>query len=412
MFGKILSDTGVYSLSKLSVGLLGLFLIPLFIKYFGIENYAAYTTILFWVTLINALLTGWVNQSFLRYYCDPGATKKLFDYNIWGFVLSVIPVVMARYFFHISVSVPVLLFFVASFSFYGLNRVVLQTKTKSMQYLLTDLVRAVFMVFGPVSLMLLFPGMLKLDQMFLGVSVGNIVPLIGMNFREWRDSESTSIFSIDKSWVVYGAPLGFWLCFSSSLLVIDRSFIQSKVGASAGDGYLVVYDLLLKAYTLFFVPLTMAIYPFLVKQYSLDPAKVARLFRVWYPRLLLVGLGIGAFISLMFGWLQLPVLHLLRIRIKHPLMPYQAVLLSLGIFVWQFSMLTHKFLELSQKTIYMLISIAVAVTSHFVVIMWLAPALGLTAFPIANISSAAIYTIMVFGFTLVAIRKEAMKWSH
>lgn len=186
----------------------------------------------------------------------------------------------------------------------------------------------------------------------------------------------------------FGWPVGAWICLTSAMQILDRSFARQTFGVEASAHYIAVFEVYFRGVSLVLFPLLMAAYPEMIKRWSSGNRDGAirlgrRVHRLqayaFVPCVLLSGLSVD--------WLM-PILG----KTAAPSDRIMAATFACGAIIWQWALVAHKPLELEHRTPVMLILALVSVAT-FAATLWTAGRFGLVSVATAYVVSGLTYIV-------------------
>jgi len=190
------------------------------------------------------------------------------------------------------------------------------------------------------------------------------------------------------------------------LLVSDRYFLQRFYGYADAGVYASMYDVIVRSFSLIFMPVTLAIHPLVMNLWN--SGKRADALRaintgVLYQLLLFVPIAVGLFFLS-------PLMTRMVLGRQSPLASALVLPLTVGGFLWQVCLLSHKPLELLCQTKRMLVGISLAFAINIGGNWLLVPHYGYRASAYLTIASAIAYLLMLSILTpLEELRRSAAR---
>ena len=371
----------------------------------GSAQYGQYSFLLSQCNLIAALGFGWLNQAQLRYY---SVDKNKYQYKnvqiiaiAYSSIFTFIILSMLVYYQSRSNQILIISIFTVIMmgifnylkTFYQISilpkKIIYFTSFQSLLALLLPLFFVFFMGYNEISLLF------GIACSFLVSAL--IILKLDDPFYKTRESKknkkSTNNIIILKKWFSYGSPLSIWFAAGLSLSFLDRFFIDHYLSSTDLGIYASLQELLVKSFSLTIFPFTLALHPRIINLWN--KSKLADTARLLLESISII-IGIGIFIifivwkfnDFIFFGLQ-KVLPQLDIQSKVLIMP----LICSG-FLWQLSFLTHKMLELKEKTIFMVIAIIPSLLINLIGNSYFLPKLGGIATAYTALFSALTYCII------------------
>lgn len=410
-------DSFYYMVGKVAPGVAGLLSVVVFSRLVGIEEYGRFAFLLASGTMVAAFGIGWVNQAVLRFYGRYSASRDVVRRTIRravGVVSAGLAVVAALIgtlkliglwesdlTHDLSVSALVLgVGFAAVQMLYGTTLSLIRAQLRAGTVVRMEAVRAILAIAAPVLLVLLWPR--GASALLLG-TIGAVLVAVLLADRTalgdnhhgpaevGRVGASLETKGLLRAFWKYGWPLSFWLGFTTAFQVSDRFLIQYFYDFGNAGVYAGVYDIVVRSYSLLFMPVTLAAHPRIMDAFNAgrfeEGSELIRTSIVWQV-ILFVPMG------LVLWWAGGPVLVLLLPDIDPQVASTLLLPLAVGGLLWQLALLVHKPLEVAHRTIWMLGIIAVSWAANVVFVSWALPRWGL---------AAAAYGYAAAGFLYIAV---------
>ena len=184
------------------------------------------------------------------------------------------------------------------------------------------------------------------------------------------------------------------LC-QQGLLVSDRLFIQRYSGFSAAGIYSSMYDVVVRSFSLLFMPVTLAVHPLVMDRWNAGrPQHALHAIRSGVKYQLLMFVPIGAVLVLVAPWVS-------RMVLGRPIAQAAEIVLPLAIsgFLWQMALLAHKPLEILCETKRMLVGMAAALAVNLLGNRLLIPVYGYQAAAYLAVASSLTYLLSILVLT-------------
>jgi O-antigen/teichoic acid export membrane protein len=189
----------------------------------------------------------------------------------------------------------------------------------------------------------------------------------------------------------FGGPLAAWMLVATLLNVSDRYLIGWMLDAEAVGTYGAVYDVVFKSLTFLMTPVVLAAHPVLMAAWTEGrEADAERMLRRTQAALLGGGIGLTAVLFLASDAVSTFVLGQAD-GAAAAVIPWVAA----GAAAWQLAMLTHKPLELRQKTGAMLVAVLGALALNVGVNLYAIPRWGVVAAAVSTFVGAVFYCAAV-----------------
>ena len=415
---KLVGDTFNYFLSKVVPGLMGLLSVATFVRMVGYEQYGRYAVAFATVTAFSAGVAGWLSQSILRFHSRHHGTAEAESFNraadaglLVSAVLGGIALGLALWLSrtHSAAMVAVSVGLYAAMLVYTFEMTRLQAVLDSRGVVRMETTRAIGAFVIPLVLILAI-SQRHYTLLLLGILGGYLIPLVDRAFdgsgrraimifhRPLLDEQERGYL---RSLWSYGWPVALWLFSQQSLVVSDRYFIQRFWGYSAAGVYASMYDVVVRSFSLLFVPITLAVHTALMHHWNTGSRHLTRRIisqAIKFESLLF--LPVAAVLFLGAGWASRLVLGRGNPEAASIVLP-----LAIGGFLWQLALLAHKPLEILCQTKRMLAGGLVALAVNVVGNYFLVPRFGYRAAAYLSVASSLIYLLML----LVLIPRETFQ---
>jgi O-antigen/teichoic acid export membrane protein len=389
-------DSAIYLLSRIIPAILGYFTIILVVKFYGIESYGRFSYLLSICTVIASFSVGWFNQSYLRFN-DLFKSKKFYQQsNLFIQLIVISLLIVVSFFFKEKANYFIILFMSFSISFYLFIRTEKQASFEKRKIVWIELIKSIIYFSFPLILYFIFD-----EGNFYFLLIGFIFSNLGLFLYKNKTTSLKAIFSLSnlaKKQVIrmmkFGLPISLWLAVMQSVNFIDRDFILNQLGEYELGLYASSSDILNKMYSFLIFPITLALHPLLVRHWKTNRVESFKVIKN------IVLLMTGAFL------LFLLVVVVFKKQFLGLLLGGEVdsngnfvIYIAIASFLWQLALIVQKPMEMSFKTINMLMLIIIAVSIHFLVVKFFIVKFGLVLVPISLGLSALIYNLMVLIYT-------------
>ena len=250
-------------------------------------------------------------------------------------------------------------------------------------------------------------------MLLLGIALGYSLPLAGPIFSRakdhtearhgWRPRLSSGQRKILGEIWRYGWPVGLWMLCQQCLSVSDRYFIQRSSGYSDAGVYASMYDVIVRSFSLLFMPITMAVHPLVMNRWNAaDGRQALGAIRSGVKYQFLMFLPIVVCLVAVAPWVPRLILGKVNLQAAGIVLP-----LAVGGFLWQVCLLAHKPLEILCQTKRMLAGILAALAINVAGNWLLVPRYGYAASAYLTVASSAAYLLLLFVFTPVEELRRA-----
>ena len=372
----------------------------------GANEYGKYALVFYAVSLLHTLTYGWVQQSILRFLTGFDNWRQLIEkrfvlYNLLGaLVMFVGAMCVGWFYFHLSLLATLLIgVFGFCYNFYMLRLTLFQASHQPRQYVLVE---------GLYSLLnfgffLLIVAVFKIRQDFLTLFIAGVlalIPALIAGYRKmlipssmlritrgvWRSSFLRSVFQ-------YGFYLTLWLFLSYLLNVTDRYMIQYYYGYADAGTYSAVYDIVFRMATFSCFPVLLTLHPRITENFNKCNLQSARKD---IEKGLKLEVGLALIVTVLL-YLFRPLIFGKLLKLPADQVIWMALILLLGAFLWQISMLLHKPLELFLRQRTMLAGIVLSLVINILLNIWWLPKWGYEAAAYTTLISIVFYALFA-GF--------------
>jgi O-antigen/teichoic acid export membrane protein len=384
----------------------------------GSDEYGYYSLVLSQCNLVVAFSFGWLNQAQLRYFSKDINNSYYKDSQRDAFTYSILFSFIILFLLTFSQAQSIIMYAVSILtiiSIGGFNylKTFYQVNLRPKTIVKITGVQSILSLVIPLLLIL-----------FLGVKAISVLMGFGLSFfivifflRKKNEISFLSLFKTKKSflkknrllkrWLFYGAPISIWLSAGLALHFLDRFFINLHLAPSDLGVYASLQEILTRLFSLILFPLTMAIHPRIMKLWNNSKFFEAKSLIL---RMILVMLGIGFIIFMIFWQFNsfiMKILYLALPQLKNESRSLILPLLFAG-FVWQLSFLTHKMLELKEKTSLMILAIIPSIIINIVGNSFFLPKVGIIATGYTALFSALAYCIITSLYSGIIIMRKAL----
>ena len=409
----------MYGFSKFIPGIAGFSAIIIFIRFLGSETYGQYSLILAQCNLLVAFCFGWLNQSQLRYLemdkqHDQFSISLITSFivsSITGATILIILLWSGRTTFN---EFNVSLICIGSIACFTLIKTLYQSSINPGHVISITSVQSILAILLPLSIIFIYDK--TSTAMLFGVSLSFLLVsswVLIRNIKLWPPN----IFSLIKKfqindlvhkWLRFGIPISLWFAFGLALPYLDRLFIAHFLSPTDLGNYAGLQELLTRTFSLLLFPLIMALHPRIMNLWNqANYSQVVDLLKIGI--LSLIGIFVLIFLSTQI--FNQTVFKLLQWAIPDISLKFKPLVMPLLIagFFWQLSFLTHKMLELEERTMMMvffiLVSLLINIVGNFVFI----PLIGVLATAYTAATSAVVYCLLTTTFSVHSLIKRKYK---
>jgi O-antigen/teichoic acid export membrane protein len=419
---KLVVDSINYFLSKIIPGLMGFLSVLVFVRLLGYEEYGRYAVVFAVVMASASGMAGWLSQGILRFQSQIAGPDAHGHFSMAANLGTILSLALGATGLGVGflfsgaqrgygVWISTALF--AAVLVYTLTLARFQAGLESRKVLQFEVVRSLAGFAVPVLIIVLTP-FRTYRTLLLGVAIGYFLPVLvrlavvqpGAKAhwipRVTWSSEHWQLLS--KLWQ-FGWPVGVWMLCQQGLLVSDRLFIQRYSGYSNAGIYSSMYDVVVRSFSLLFMPVTLAVHPLVMDRWNAGrPRHALHAIRSGVKYQLLMFIPIGAAVVGIAPRIS-------NVVLGRPIHEAAQIVLPLAIsgFLWQLSLLAHKPLEILCQTKRMLAGMSIALGANLLGNRLLVPIYGYKAAAYLAVASSLIYLISVVVLTPKARFIEALE---
>jgi len=411
----LLKETFLYAVSKTVPGFAGLASVILFMRIIGAEQYGQYSFLLSQWYLIVAIGFGWLNQAQLRYYSKDNTFDdykagqiRAFAYSglISVIVFSVLSIFQPRSIQLWGISI------ISIISIGGFNyiKTFFQAKLEPKKVIWLTLGQSILALSIPLGLYFLFQKNSFSILMGVGISFLLMTIIFGLKKKVMKHfitdvSKPTKTGKIRvKKWFFYGGPLSIWFAAGLAFPFLDRFFINLYLPGETLGVYAGIQELLTRIFSITIFPLTLALHPRIMNLWNDSKIREAIQTIRWGIGVML---GLAIVLCIVIWLFDTNIFNILTMAIPQINSQYKSLLLPLlsAGFLWQFSFLTHKMLELKEKTNIMVVFLLISLFINMVGNSMYIPHFGVQATANTAFVSALVYCILTGIYSIIAFGK-------
>ena len=412
----LLKETFLYAVSKTVPGFAGLASVILFMRIIGAEQYGQYSFLLSQWYLIVAIGFGWLNQAQLRYYSKDNTFDdykagqiRAFAYSglISVIVFSVLSIFQPRSIQLWGISI------ISIISIGGFNyiKTFFQAKLEPKKVIWLTLGQSILALSIPLGLFFLFQKNSFSILMGVGISFLLMTIIFGLKKKVMKHfitdvSKPTKTGKIRvKKWFFYGGPLSIWFAAGLAFPFLDRFFINLYLPGETLGVYAGIQELLTRIFSITIFPLTLAIHPRIMNLWNDSKIREAIQTIRWGIGVML---GLAIVLCIVIWLFDTIIFNILTMAIPQINSQYKSLLLPLlsAGFLWQFSFLTHKMLELKEKTHIMVVFLLISLFINMVGNSMYIPHFGVQATANTAFVSALVYCILTGIYSMMVMTKS------
>lgn len=404
---RLRGDTLRYIPSAIIPAALSVAGISIFTRMFDPLEFGRYAVVMAVTVIAASLLSGWIQQSVLRYLprFDAEGRQAEFLAKLSGVLaivsgavlficLFIFPFIRNRLdvyarFYHAGI-----LLIVSEMVFATLNAAY-QAGMKSKESTVFKSASAVLRL----SLALLFIIFIRRDivGILLGAAVANFLLVVPMMKGLGIPARMKSLAaSFDKGllrlFAAYGMPMIGWMMCGQLLGLSDRVLIGAFRGSAEAGIYAANYNLVTMGFGLISTPILTACYPLIMNAWeSGDRNRITEVISQFTKYYVIAVVPVVAFIVL-FSREIVGILLGSEFREGYTIIPF----VMGGVMVWGVSMIGHKGLEIQERTRTLLLLAAVSTLANVSLNLFMIPAFGYQGAAVTTLVGYCIYPILVF----------------
>jgi len=384
-------------------------------RVFGSADYGKYSLILSQCNLLVAIVFGWLNQSQLRYYSADikNSNYKRSQLRSLFFIVLACLIILSLLILAQSLSLQIwIISFTAiiSIGIFNYIKTIYQVKLLPKKIMYMTAAQSLLGLLFPIFL--LFLGWSGENTILLGVALSFLTivvfirlfvhknPFFDMSNKKEENNNNILI----KKWVFYGGPISLWFAAGLALPFLDRFFINQYLSSYELGMYSGLQELLTRVYSLLLFPIILTLHPRIMNLWNNSNfCEAKKLIKNGIYIFLFIGIAIFCivwmFSDIIFLGLQeaIPELGDHNQKLMIPL-------LAAG-FLWQLSFLTHKMLELKEKTLIMVIAIIPSLIINIIGNSVFLPKFGELATANSAFFSALIYCTITLLYSIYSMNR-------
>ena len=409
----------MYGFSKFIPGIAGFSAIIIFIRFLGSETYGQYSLILAQCNLLVAFCFGWLNQSQLRYLemdkqHDQFSISLITSFIVSSITGATILIILLWSGRTTSNEFNVSLICIGSIACFTLIKTLYQSNINPGHVISITSVQSILAILLPLSIIFIYDK--TSTAMLFGVSLSFLLVsswVIIRNIKLWPSNIFSLIKKFQKNdlvnkWLRFGIPISLWFAFGLALPYLDRLFIAHFLTLKDLGAYAGLQELLTRMFSFLVFPLIMALHPRIMNLWNQAKYRqVVNLLKIG----LLTLLGVFVLIILLTQIFNEELFKLLQWVIPDISLKFKPLVMPLIIagFFWQLSFLTHKMLELEEKTMLMAFFILLALLINIIGNILFIPIIGVLATAYTAATSAIVYCLLTTTFSVNSLIKQKYK---
>lgn len=418
MVKTLFKETFYYFISKAIPGIVGFISVLLFIRILGSSGYGQYSLFISQCNLIAAISFGWINQSQLRYFSKYFNKKNYNIIQIKAFAYSTLASFVLITLFVLLQSLSINILFVSIIVIIGVAlfnylKTLFQAKILPFKIIWFTSGQSLLALIIPICLLIIFGK--KASILLFGIGLSFLIPVFIMYFTKIKKIIISKFNFIAKNtgnnllkkWFLYGSPLSLWFAAGLLLPFLDRYFINKFLLENELGIYSSIQEILVRFFSLSLFPLIMAIHPRIMNYWNNKNHEAAiKLMLVSMTILLLFGIII-ILVFIKFDGLVYYGFQKIIPEFNDQFKPLLLPILISG-FLWQISLITHKILEIKEKTLLMVLFIIPSLIINMVGNIIFLPTVGLIATAYTSLFSALSYSLITLLYSLNTILRQKL----
>ncbi len=392
----------VYLASRIVPAALGLVSVKVFYTLLGEAEYGRYAVVVALALLVGNVASTWLGQATLRYrsaHTDPDAHRAFSNAlhaGTWASTAAAVVVLGGLLLWRGTSAVGIAGALLAAVTLLHFSVVYgeMQASLRPGRIFVAEALRGVLTLAVPVTFIAF--GVRHFATLLVGIGVGNAVGAwwMGGRLHVARIASGWQQRPLLAQFWRYGAPLTVWMGLSMLLNLSDRFVIEWALGQGQVGTYAALYDVVYKSTNLLLTPVLLAAHPVIMSAWNRggedEATRLVRRTEVFtvlaaLPVLTAWFVGSGFVSRVILGASSTPE----TIRLVLPI--------SIGAIVWALAMVTHKQLEMRNRTWVMCAMATAALVTQVAINLTLLPAHGLVVAPYAMIASATLYFALVMA---------------
>ncbi|CAN5630168.1 N/A [soil metagenome] len=385
-------DLLIYYSGKAIPSLANILIIVLGIRWLGESGYGSFNLIYNAALVAASLCMGWLQQSSLRFVSgqqNNELAEQYYTLGLWSSSISfLVTFIFCVVYFNLEITLALAAgLFSALWIILSVHLTLLQSKFSSLSFAITESSYNLLIV--ALLATLLYLGMSASILVFFLIFCSSILVtlIVSMLRGKWKFEIRKIPTSALQQALKFGFPLTVWLLIANLFNITDRYMISYYLGDVQTGVYSSVYDLIYKLAALGCFPILLSRHPAIAAAWNNKSfSEVIQLIR---KSILLQTLVLGLMLTggIFLGeWL---IQFFLKIKIEsYYLLSIPLILSSV---LWQMAMLIQKPLEMSHKSLRMILNIVVCLLLNCTLNMIFIPRFGIIAASFTTLTSTLLY---------------------
>jgi O-antigen/teichoic acid export membrane protein len=407
LVSKLTTDSLRYLPATVIPAGLSIVSVYIFTRLFDTLDYGRYALVIASTTIATVFLSGWIQQSVLRYLPKFKTGNKLGEFVMELFVIlagvsSVFILLLAVLFriFEIQLAdyraffIPAVILIVAESMFLCFGSIY-QADLKSKAFARSKIAGAILRLALALAFVLFIQK--EIIGLIVGAAAANLIVVAFMmrDLKLWQKIFSSYKYvnvNLLKTFAQYGLPMVGWILCGQVLEISDRFLIGYFRGSAEVGIYSANYNLVRMGFNLVSGPFLTASYPLIITAWEKGnrdniSSIISEFSRYYLLMLLPVAMVIGIFsreiVAIVLGE---------QFRSGYTIFPYVLG----GMMLWGLGMIGHKGLEILEKTRLMLLLVVAAAGLNVVLNLVLIPRYGYNGAAAATFLSYLVYPLLVY----------------
>lgn len=394
-----------YFFGRAITAFISLLSIPLFIFYFGKNNYGEYIIKYAELMIVITAISGWLCQGLMRYYSPKQYFNNVF-LSVCGFVLVLSVVLSLIYVWAYNDTTLNMLFFCLTIlcaSIYQILCCLLHSQLKPMVFGFVESIRSIVLILLPTAMY------------FFDVNINGYDALLYALFASYLISSIVTYKCIDLSYLPlsnarkikqlklilvkifrYSSPMFVWMLSASLMLYLDRFVIKHYYSNDKVAEYAAAYDIIYKFFVFAVTPVITSLMPIMLKNIREGKSEtrmvMKQAYQICFAIALVSFICIGFFIFLADKYTDVVIME----NISELYMITFFILISS--LLWQLSMVAHKPLEINNKTLLMSYSLVFCIVIKLIISFPLVKYFSLVGASMSSMICYFIYFILMFNY--------------
>ncbi|ELZ65617.1 polysaccharide biosynthesis protein [Haloferax prahovense DSM 18310] len=400
---KFVRDLGWYSIAGLIPSVLGVIALTVFTRIFDPTAYGRYALAMVFVSVLSTGLFDWVRQAVLRYNSDEeNITPTILSLLFGVSALVVLLGVFAYFLLDSALGVYRVYYFAAlaaviSIGGFNVCTAIFQAKLQSRAVMNFKLIRGVLR--HGLGFLISVYLLQSIVGWIWGAFVGSFLVFLLMVYEL-----NVSKLDFDRPAVIklvrYGVPMMGWLFGFTLLTFVDRILIEVLQDTQAVGIYTANYTLVQTGLPLALVPIIETVHPMIMERWNGNNTdEIAEMISKYSRYFLLIGMPAMVFA----GIISRPLSYIALDSGYHAgfiVIP----IIGVALFLWNFSMIGHKGLEVQDNTKMMTIGVTIAVLVNLGLNYLLIPVLGYIGAAAATLASSSAYVVFAYATSFRTVR--------